>query len=112
MSNRFTGTILLMNDSDLKVMAGDIFRFDPDHPEYLFKNNHYIKVGVMTYPEQLVEKDNYLSNRLKERAISFYRRYKIPESFSDWQRRERLHPSVAKIIWDYYKISVQKGREK
>ena len=104
MSYRFTSTIDLGNGDDLSFKAGDSFRFDPNRPDCLFKNNtHYIKVGLMKKPDQLVASANKLSNYLMGRAIAFYRGgYKFSKSYKNWQRRERLHPDIAETIWNHY----------
>lgn len=102
MSYRFTSTIDLRNGADLDILAGDTFRFNPDRPEYFFQNNHYVKVGIVSNPEEFIWLANSVSNLLKRRAIAFYRGYKFPKSCQAWQVRERLHPSVAEVIWNYY----------
>lgn len=103
MSSRFISTIDLGNGADLEVAAGDIFGLDFfERPEYIFQNNHAIKIGQVKDLNQLITSANDLSTYLKERAISFYRGYKFPKSFQDWQKRERLHPSIATLIWEHY----------
>lgn len=102
MSGRFTGTIDLSNGADLEVTAGDVFRFNSEHPEHFFKNYHYIKVGIVKNPERLVVEANQLSTSLMDSAIAFYRGYKFPESLFDWQKRERLQPSIAAVVWSHY----------
>jgi hypothetical protein len=61
------------------------------------------KLGIVKNVEQLVISANWLSTSLTERAVAFYRGYKFTKSFQDWQKKERLHHSIAQTIWDYYK---------
>jgi hypothetical protein len=105
MTGRFASTIDLGNGADLEVIAGDVFWVADDRPKYIVKNNHYVKIGLVKNVEQLVVSANQLSASLMNRAIAFYRGYKFPESRQTWQNKERLNPSIAQIIWDYYKKS-------
>lgn len=103
MNSRFTGTIDLGNGADLDVAAGDIFGLDFfERPEYIFQNNHAIKIGQVKDLNQLIKRANNLSAHLKERAISFYRGYKFPESYQVWQNKERLNFSIAQAVWNHY----------
>ena len=104
MSDRFTSTIDLMNGADLVVKAGDTFELDPaNRPGYLQQNTHYIRVGIIANPGQVVEDANKLSSYLMERAIAYYRGHKMPEPYKEWQNREKLNPDIAQTIWNYYK---------
>ena len=93
-----------MNGADLVVKAGDTFELDPaNRLGYLQQNTHYIRVGIIANPGQVVEDANKLSSYLMERAIAYYRGHKMPEPYKEWQNREKLNPDIAKIIWNYYK---------
>ena len=104
MSDRFTSTIDLMNGADLVVKADDTFELDSaNRPGYLQQNTHYIRVGIIANPGQVVEDANKLSSYLMKRAIAYYRGHKMPGLYKDWQSRERLNPDIARTIWNYYK---------
>ncbi len=101
-NQRFVRSIRVDRDTELKVTAGDVFRFDNDRKDCIWRNHCYIKVGVMKNPQQVVEQANNFSDYLMKMAISFYRGYKMPKSPAIFASKERLEKKVANKIWDYY----------